>query len=63
MVLAFAPIVGLLLGLSAITVPWADPNPVGGALHLIPVVAVQVIRRAVLARGDAALERLLTVLQ
>ncbi len=33
MVFAFAPIVGLLLGLSAITVPWDNARPVGRALH------------------------------
>jgi ACR3 family arsenite transporter len=32
MVVAFAPLVGLLLGLSAITVPW-DAAAVGRALH------------------------------
>jgi ACR3 family arsenite transporter len=33
MVVAFAPLVGLLLGLSAITVPWDTLLTVGGALH------------------------------
>ena len=33
MVFAFAPIVGLLLGLSAITVPWDTLVSVGRALH------------------------------
>ena len=33
MVFAFAPIVGLLLGLSSITVPWATLVSVGRALH------------------------------
>ena len=33
MVVAFAPIVGLLLGLSSIVVPWDDAVSVGRALH------------------------------
>ncbi len=60
MVIAFAPIVSLLLGLSAITVPW-ETLLLSVALYIvIPVVAAQLWRRAVLRRGgDAALARLL----
>jgi ACR3 family arsenite transporter len=60
MVFAFAPIVGLLLGLSAITVPW-DTLVLSVALYIvIPVVIAQVVRRSVLAAGGtAALEKLL----
>lgn len=60
MIVAFAPIVGLLLGLSAITVPW-DTLLLSVALYiLVPVVAAQLLRRQVLARGgQAALDRLL----
>ena len=36
MVVAFAPLVGLLLGISAITVPWDTLHHVGGALHRDP---------------------------
>ena len=36
MVFAFAPLVALLLGLSAITLPWDTAHPVGGALHRDP---------------------------
>jgi arsenite transporter len=63
MVFAFAPIVGLLLGLSAITVPW-DTLVLSVVLYiLIPVIVAQGIRRAVLANGgDAALVRLLAKL-
>ena len=51
MIFAFAPIVGLLLGLSAITVPW-DTLLTSVVLYIvIPVVLAQVWRRAVLARG------------
>ncbi|MCJ8507502.1 ACR3 family arsenite efflux transporter [Rhizobium lemnae] len=60
MIVAFAPIVALLLGLSAITVPW-DTLVLSVALYIvIPVVVAQVIRRALLARGSAdPLDRLL----
>jgi ACR3 family arsenite transporter len=60
MVIAFAPIVSLLLGLSAITVPW-ETLLLSVALYIvIPVVAAQLWRRAVLRRGgEAALARLL----
>jgi len=64
MVFAFAPIVGLLLGLSAISVPW-DTLVLSVALYIvIPVVAAQVIRRSLLASGgEAALSGLLAKLQ
>ncbi|MBU6270106.1 MAG: ACR3 family arsenite efflux transporter [Betaproteobacteria bacterium] len=56
MVFAFAPIVALLLGLSAITVPW-DTLLASVVLYIvIPVLIAQVWRRALLARGQAALE-------
>jgi len=51
MVFAFAPIVGLLLGLSAITVPW-DTLVLSVLLYIvIPVAMAQVVRRAALASG------------
>ncbi len=64
MVFAFAPIVGLLLGLSAITVPW-ETLVLSVALYiLIPVFAAQALRWRVLASGgEAALSRLLTTMQ
>lgn len=59
MIVAFAPIVGLLLGLSAITVPW-DTLLLSVALYIVaPVILAQVIRRLLLARGEAALARAL----
>ncbi len=60
MVFAFAPIVGLLLGLSAIAVPW-DTLVLSVVLYIvIPVVVAQAVRRAALAAGgDAGLNRLL----
>ncbi len=55
MVFAFAPIVALLLGLSAITVPW-NTLLISVVLYIIvPVALAQLWRRALLARGAAAL--------
>ncbi len=49
MVVAFAPIVALLLGLSAITVPW-DTLVLSVVLYIVvPVVLAQVMRRFLLA--------------
>jgi ACR3 family arsenite transporter len=60
MVLAFAPLVGLLLGLSAITVPWGTLVLSVVLYIVIPVVIAQAIRRILLASGgQAALDRLL----
>ena len=62
MIVAFAPLVAFLLGLSAITVPW-DTLLTSVVLYIvIPVVLAQWWRRALLARGqaafDAALQRI-----
>ena len=55
MVFAFAPLVALLLGLSAITVPW-DTLITSVVLYIvIPVVLAQLWRKALLRRGPAAL--------
>jgi ACR3 family arsenite transporter len=64
MVFAFAPIVGLLLGLSAITVPW-DTLVLSVVVYIVlPVIAAQIIRRLVLARGgEAGLGRFLARFQ
>ncbi|MFZ0487963.1 MAG: ACR3 family arsenite efflux transporter [Arenicellales bacterium] len=54
MVFAFAPLVGLLLGLSAITVPW-ETLTLSVALYIVvPVLIAQVIRRCVLSTGGPA---------
>lgn len=64
MMVAFAPIVGLLLGLSAITVPWGTLVLSVVLYIVIPVVIAQVIRRRLLASGgQASLDRLLHTLQ
>jgi len=56
MVFAFAPLVALLLGLSAITVPW-DTLITSVVLYIvIPVVLAQLWRKALLSRGQAALD-------
>jgi arsenite transporter len=64
MVFAFAPIVGLLLGLSAITVPW-ETLLLSVVLYIVvPVIMAQIVRRSVLAGGGGgALTRLLATLQ
>lgn len=64
MVVAFAPIVGLLLGLSAITVPW-DTLLLSVALYIaIPVIMAQVLRSRVLAAGgEDALAGMMRILQ
>ncbi|MDR5813839.1 ACR3 family arsenite efflux transporter [Caballeronia sp. LZ033] len=53
MIVAFAPLVALLLGLSAITVPWDTLFTSVGLYIVIPVVIAQVLRRQLLARGEA----------
>jgi ACR3 family arsenite transporter len=63
MIVAFAPIVALLLGLSAISVPW-ETLLVSVALYiLVPVAIAQAWRRALVHKGAAALERALAGLQ
>ncbi len=56
MVFAFAPLVALLLGLSAITVPW-DTLLTSVVLYIVvPVIIAQLWRRALLTRGQAAFD-------
>jgi len=54
MVVAFAPIVGLLLGLSSITVPWATLLLSVVLYIVVPVVVAQLWRRRLLAAGGQA---------
>ncbi len=62
MVVAFAPLVGLLLGLAAISVPWLTLALSVLLYIVIPVVLAQLARRHYLRRSqavlDAALERM-----
>ena len=54
MVFAFAPLVALLLGLSAIVVPW-DTLILSVVLYIVvPVIIAQLARRALLAGGGTA---------
>jgi ACR3 family arsenite transporter len=57
MLLAFAPIVALLLGISSITVPW-DTLLASVLLYiLVPVAIAQLLRRHWLRKGEAAFLR------
>jgi len=56
MVFAFAPIVALLLGLSAIAVPWATLVTSVLLYIVVPVLLAQLWRRWLLRRGPAALD-------
>jgi len=51
MVVAFAPIVALLLGLSSILVPWDTLLVSVGLYIVVPVIAAQLWRKALLVRG------------
>ena len=60
MVFAFAPLVGLLLGVASITVPW-DTLFLSVVMYIvIPLVIAQLLRRVLLSKGalDAVLARL-----
>jgi ACR3 family arsenite transporter len=63
MVAAFAPLVALLLGLSAITVPWSTLTLSVGLYILAPVILAQAARRLLLGRGPGALGRALRAIQ
>ncbi|REG51459.1 ACR3 family arsenite transporter [Paraburkholderia sp. BL6669N2] len=53
MIVAFAPLVALLLGLSAITVPWDTLITSVGLYIVVPVILAQLLRRRLLTRGGA----------
>ena len=63
MIVAFAPIVGFLLGLSAISVPW-DTLFLSVSLYIVaPVILAQIVRRVLLASGgETALNAALATL-
>jgi ACR3 family arsenite transporter len=64
MVVAFAPIVGLLLGLSAITVPWATLVLSVALYIIVPVIIAQVLRNRLTIDGTTrALDTVLAKLQ
>ena len=62
MVFAFAPLVGFLLGVSSITVPWGTLVTSVLLYIVIPVLLAQVWRKALMAKGqgtfDAAMARI-----
>jgi len=62
MIFAFAPIVALLLGISAITVPWATLITSVILYIVIPVILAQIWRKALLRKGqkafDAAMDKI-----
>ncbi len=63
MIVAFAPLVALLLGISSITVPWATLILSVVLYIIVPVIVAQLWRRMLLSQGgDAALSRTLRTL-
>lgn len=62
MVFAFAPIVGLLLGLSSITVPWNTLLISVGLYIVVPVLIAQVWRAVLLKQGNEFFEKTLAFL-
>ena len=59
MIFAFAPLVAILLGLSAIVVPWATLFISVMLYIVLPVLLAQIWRKYLLLRGAAVLERTL----
>ena len=59
MVIAFAPLVGLLLGISAIIVPWATLLTSVVLYIVIPVILAQWLRKKLMARGVAAFDAIM----
>jgi ACR3 family arsenite transporter len=63
MIFAFAPIVALLLGISSITVPW-DTLLTSVVLYIvIPVILAQILRKALLARGQGVFDAAMSTIQ
>ncbi|BCQ90879.1 ACR3 family arsenite efflux transporter [Salmonella enterica] len=60
MIFAFAPMVGLLLGLSSIIVPWATLLTSVVLYIVVPVILAQLWRKALLRKGQAAFDNALT---
>ena len=56
MIVAYAPLVAFLLGISAITVPWATLL-ISVALYIvIPVIVAQLLRKSLLRQGQSAFD-------
>lgn len=62
MIFAFAPIVGLLLGLSSITVPWDTLLMSVGLYIVIPVLIAQIWRGTLLKQGQDVFDKTLAAL-
>jgi ACR3 family arsenite transporter len=63
MVFAFAPLVALLLGVSSIIVPW-DTLLTSVVLYIvIPVIIAQLMRKALLKKGEAHFDGVMTRIQ
>jgi len=60
MVFAFAPVVGFLLGISAITVPWGTLMTSVALYIVIPVFIAQLWRKFLLAKGQDAFDAAMT---
>lgn len=60
MVFAFAPIVGLLLGMSSIAIPWATLFTSVVLYIFIPVMLAQLMRKMLLNKSAAAFDSVLT---
>lgn len=59
MIFAFAPIVGLLLGISSITIPW-DTLITSVVLYIVvPVVIAQILRALLMRKGQAAFDAIM----
>jgi ACR3 family arsenite transporter len=62
MIVAYAPLVAFLLGLSSITVPWDTLLISVGLYIVIPVIIAQILRKSLLQKGqvafDAAMEKI-----
>jgi ACR3 family arsenite transporter len=63
MIFAFAPVVGFLLGVSSITVPWATLFTSVFLYIVIPVILAQIIRKQLLARGQGAFDAAMAKIQ
>ncbi|HAL38612.1 MAG TPA: arsenical-resistance protein, partial [Polaromonas sp.] len=62
MIVAFAPLVAFLLGISAITVPWATLITSVVLYIVIPVIFAQLLRKSLLVKGPAAFDAAMTMI-
>src|SRR5476649_1718915 len=63
MIFAFAPLVALLLGIASIAVPW-DTLFVSVVFYIvIPVMLAQLLRRQLLAKGEAAFKQAMEIIE